>query len=64
MGEGVTITVSGPIGGPGVEELLNELLTAGAEAVAVEEVRVVPGSVVAGPPGVRTPSPNGRSLGT
>jgi uncharacterized protein YlxW (UPF0749 family) len=50
-GEGVTITVSGPIGGPGVEDLINELATAGAEAVAVEDVRVVPGSVVAGPPG-------------
>ena len=50
-GEGVTITVSGAIGGPGVEELMNELLTAGAEAVAVEDVRVVPGSIVAGPPG-------------
>src|ERR687884_1202124 len=49
-GEGVTITVSGPIGGPGVEDLVNELITAGAEAVAVEDVRVVPGSVVAGPP--------------
>jgi uncharacterized protein YlxW (UPF0749 family) len=51
-GEGVTITISGPIAGPGVEDLVNELLTAGAEAVAVEGVRVVPGSVVAGPPGL------------
>jgi uncharacterized protein YlxW (UPF0749 family) len=50
-GEGVTITVSGRIAGPGVEDLVNELLTAGAEALAVEDVRVVPGSVVAGPPG-------------
>jgi uncharacterized protein YlxW (UPF0749 family) len=49
-GQGVTITVSGPVGGPGVEDLLNELLTAGAEAVAVGDVRVVPGSVVAGAP--------------
>jgi uncharacterized protein YlxW (UPF0749 family) len=49
-GQGVTITVSGPVGGPGVEDLLNELLTAGAEAVAVGGVRVVPGSVVAGAP--------------
>jgi uncharacterized protein YlxW (UPF0749 family) len=49
-GEGVTITVSGPVAGPGVEDLLNELLTAGAEAVAVGDVRIVPGSVVAGAP--------------
>jgi uncharacterized protein YlxW (UPF0749 family) len=49
-GQGVTITVSGPVGGPGVEDLVNELLTAGAEAVAVGNVRVVPGSVVAGAP--------------
>jgi uncharacterized protein YlxW (UPF0749 family) len=49
-GEGVTITVSGPVAGPGVEDLLNELLTAGAEAVAVGDIRVVPGSVVAGAP--------------
>jgi uncharacterized protein YlxW (UPF0749 family) len=51
MGEGVTITVSGPIAGPGVEELLNELHNAGAEAIAVDTVRIVPGSVVAGPAG-------------
>ena len=50
-GPGVTISISGPIGGPGVEDLLNELQTAGAEAIAVEEVRLVPGSVVAGAPG-------------
>jgi uncharacterized protein YlxW (UPF0749 family) len=49
-GQGVTITVSGPVGGPGVEDLVNELLTAGAEAVSVGNVRVVPGSVVAGAP--------------
>lgn len=50
-GEGVTISISGPIGGPAVEDLINELLTAGAEAITVDAVRVVPGSVVAGPPG-------------
>jgi uncharacterized protein YlxW (UPF0749 family) len=50
-GEGVTITVAGPIGGPAVEDIINELATAGAEAVSVEGVRVVPGSVVAGAPG-------------
>jgi uncharacterized protein YlxW (UPF0749 family) len=50
-GRGVTVTVQGPIGGDGVEELLNELRNAGAEALAVGNVRLVPGSVVAGPPG-------------
>lgn len=50
-GQGVTITVQGPIGGDGVEELLNELRNAGAEAIAVAGVRVVPGVVVAGAPG-------------
>jgi uncharacterized protein YlxW (UPF0749 family) len=50
-GEGITITVEGPIGGDGIEDLLNELRNAGAEAIAVDGVRVVMGTVVAGPPG-------------
>jgi uncharacterized protein YlxW (UPF0749 family) len=50
-GQGVTITVQGPIGGDGVEELLNELRNAGSEAIAIGSVRVVPGVVVAGAPG-------------
>ena len=50
-GQGITITVVGPIGGDGVEELLNELRNAGAEAIAVADVRVVSGVVVAGAPG-------------
>ena len=50
-GPGIAITVSGPIAGPGVEDVINELHNAGAEAIAVETVRVVPGSVVAGPAG-------------
>jgi uncharacterized protein YlxW (UPF0749 family) len=50
-GPGVLITVSGPIGGDGVEDLLNELGNAGAEAIAVADVRVVPGVVVAGAAG-------------
>ena len=32
-GPGVTISVSGPIDGSGVEELINELRNAGAEAI-------------------------------
>lgn len=50
-GQGIAITVSGPIGGDGIEELLNELRNAGAEAIAVDSVRVVAGVVVAGAPG-------------
>lgn len=51
VGPGVSIRVTGEIGGEGVEDLLNELRNAGAEAVAVEAVRVVAGSVVYGLPG-------------
>jgi uncharacterized protein YlxW (UPF0749 family) len=50
-GPGVTITVAGKISGPDVEDLINELHNAGAEAIAVEGIRLVPGSVVSGPPG-------------
>jgi uncharacterized protein YlxW (UPF0749 family) len=50
-GPGVTISVSGGIPGPAVEDLINELHNAGAEAIAVEGIRLVPGSVVSGPPG-------------
>jgi uncharacterized protein YlxW (UPF0749 family) len=50
-GPGVTISVEGPIDGPGVEELINELRNAGAEAIAVGPVRMVPGEVVSGPAG-------------
>ncbi len=50
-GPGVTISIDGPIDGPGVEELINELRNAGAEAIAVGTVRVVTGVVVTGGPG-------------
>jgi uncharacterized protein YlxW (UPF0749 family) len=50
-GPGVTISISGPIDGSGVEELINELRNAGAEAIAVGRVRVVTGVVVVGAPG-------------
>jgi uncharacterized protein YlxW (UPF0749 family) len=39
------------VGGEAVEDLLNELRNAGAEAISVDEVRVVPGTVVFGSPG-------------
>jgi uncharacterized protein YlxW (UPF0749 family) len=50
-GQGIVITIQGPIGGDGVQDLLNELRNAGAEAIAVDGVRVVTGIVVAGAPG-------------
>lgn len=50
-GPGVAVTVEGAISAPSVSELINELRNAGAEAVAIDDVRVVTGSVVAGPPG-------------
>ena len=47
-GRGIRIEVRGPIDGAGVEEVLNELRNAGAEAIAVGGVRVASGTVVAG----------------
>ena len=51
QGPGITIQVAGEISGEGVEDLLNELRNAGAEAISIGGVRVVPGSVVAGAAG-------------
>jgi uncharacterized protein YlxW (UPF0749 family) len=50
-GQGIAIVVRGRIGGDGVEDLLNELRNAGAEAISVDGVRIVTGVVVAGAPG-------------
>jgi uncharacterized protein YlxW (UPF0749 family) len=50
-GPGIRITVSGPIAGSAIEDVLNELRNAGAEAIAVDDVRLVTGDVVAGAPG-------------
>ena len=47
-GDGIAITISGPIGPRAIEDLVNELRNAGAEAVAIEDVRVVPGTVIGG----------------
>jgi uncharacterized protein YlxW (UPF0749 family) len=47
-GPGVTISITGPIDGAGVEELINELRNAGAEAIATDGIRVVTGVVVTG----------------
>jgi uncharacterized protein YlxW (UPF0749 family) len=48
-GSGVRVSVEGALPGDAVEQLLNELRNAGAEAIAIGAVRVVPGVVVAGP---------------
>ena len=53
-GPGVVITIRGPIDGSGVEDLVNELRNAGAEAMAVESVRLVPGVVTVGAAGAVT----------
>lgn len=50
-GQGVLVTVAGPISGQSVQDLINELWSAGAEAIAVEDVRLVSGVVIAGQPG-------------
>jgi uncharacterized protein YlxW (UPF0749 family) len=50
-GPGVTVTVDGPIDGPGVEDLINELRNAGAEAIGVDGIRLAAGSVVTGTSG-------------
>lgn len=59
-GPGVSITVHGPIDGGGLDDLINELRNAGAEAMALEGVRLVPGIVALGPPGSVTV--HGRTL--
>jgi uncharacterized protein YlxW (UPF0749 family) len=50
-GPGVVITIRGPIDGTGVDDLVNELRNAGAEAIAIEDVRVVAATVVGGSAG-------------
>lgn len=51
IGPGVSIMVRGPIDGPGIEDLVNELRNAGAEAIAIDDIRLVPGVVAVGPAG-------------
>lgn len=53
-GPGVVITIRGPVDGSGVEDLVNELRNAGAEAIAIESVRLVPGVVTMGAAGAVT----------
>jgi uncharacterized protein YlxW (UPF0749 family) len=47
----VAITVGGRLPAQAVQDLVNELRTAGAEAIAIGDVRVVPATVVTGAPG-------------
>ena len=51
VGPGVTVSVAGPIDGPTLEGLINELRGAGAEAIAIDGIRIVAGSAVTGGPG-------------
>jgi uncharacterized protein YlxW (UPF0749 family) len=51
VGPGVSVSVAGPIDGPTLEDLINELRGAGAEAIAIDGVRIVAGSAVTGGPG-------------
>ena len=60
-GPGIVITIRGPVDGSGVEDLVNELRNAGAEAIAVESIRLVPGVVTMGAAGAVTV--DGVSLG-
>jgi uncharacterized protein YlxW (UPF0749 family) len=50
-GRGITITVSGKVEAGAVDDLLNELHNAGAEAIALEDIRVVARTSVSGLPG-------------
>jgi uncharacterized protein YlxW (UPF0749 family) len=50
-GPGVRVVVSGAVPGDALELLFNELRNAGAEAVAVGDIRLVPGVVASGPGG-------------
>ena len=50
-GQGVRIVLRGPATAAVLEDLLNELRNAGAEAIAVGGVRVVPATIAGGAPG-------------
>ena len=47
-GPGITLTISSNIPGDSVEDAINELWSAGADGIAVNGVRIVPGVVVWG----------------
>ncbi len=47
-GRGVIITISGEIDAGAIDDLLNELRNAGAEAIAIEDIRVVARTTISG----------------
>ncbi len=50
-GRGVAITVEGEIDAASVDELINQLRNAGAEAIAIDDMRVIDRTTVSGVPG-------------
>ena len=50
-GRGVAITINGQITAAAVDDLVNELRNAGAEAIAINDMRVIARSAVSGVPG-------------
>ena len=50
-GKGVEISVSGEIDVAAVDDLFNELRNAGAEAIAIEDIRLISRTTVSGVPG-------------
>ncbi|OGO58688.1 MAG: hypothetical protein A2V85_01815 [Chloroflexi bacterium RBG_16_72_14] len=55
-GPGVRVLIEGPIPGDAVSQLINELRNAGADGIAIGDIRDVPGIVVTGPAGELTVS--------
>jgi uncharacterized protein YlxW (UPF0749 family) len=50
-GRGVQITISGEIDAGAVDDLLNELRNAGADAIAIDDIRVIARTSISGVPG-------------
>ena len=50
-GRGVLITINGEIDAGAVDDLLNELRNAGAEAIAIDDIRVIARTSISGVPG-------------
>ena len=50
-GPGITILVSGPVTASQIGTLFNELRNAGADAIAIAGIRVIPGTIIGGESG-------------
>jgi uncharacterized protein YlxW (UPF0749 family) len=50
-GRGVQITINGELDAGAVDDLLNELRNAGAEAIAIDDIRVIARTSISGVPG-------------